>query len=65
MTTFKRIEIRPRGIIAILSNGFEEFPVNQKSLADRIKKLRGYGLSTDEEQKAQIAMTAALDMEKK
>ena len=65
MAIFERIEKRPWGIIAIFSETFEEFPSNQKSLTERIKNMQGYGLSTDEEQKAQVAMAAALDAEKK
>ncbi len=58
--TFKRLLGYPPDVIAIFSDGFgREFRIDRENLADRIRNLQGYGLSTDEEQKAQIAMTVS------
>ena len=66
MAIFERILKQSWGVVAVFSSGYDrEFCLNQRSLADRVKNLQGYGLSTDEEQKAQVAMATALDTEKR
>ncbi len=60
MVTFERLIGFPPDVIAVFSDGFgKEFRIDRKNLADCIKNLQGYGISTDEEQRAQIAMAAA------
>ncbi len=56
MARFVGIKKQDRGNVVVMSDSCGTFNLNRKSLVDRIRNLQGYGLSTDEEEGALIAL---------